>query len=133
MKNEKRRQNLFYSLLLLVAGTILSLFSAYLMYISIDIEDESERVLSMRENKCKSFAISQQYQLKNKNDSMLFEKTNIDPDRYMYHLLEMKSILLNCSNFKLEEACIGSECKIEDASEENLGNQNINISLLLGK
>ena len=133
MISQKRRQNTFYSILFLVFGTLLVAFSAYFMYISLDFEEETENVMTSRENKCKSFAISQKYQLRNKSDEMIFEKTNISPDKYMYSLLEMKSILLNCSNFTLKSACMGSECTIGDNTEENYNNKNINISLVLGK
>jgi len=133
MINQKRKQNTFYSLFLLLSGTVLIAFSGYLMYISVDFEDETENVMSTRENKCKSFAISQEYKLRNKGEKMFFEKTNVSPDKYMYNLLEIKSVLLNCSSFKLESACIGSECTMNDNTEENSNNKNINISLVLGK
>lgn len=138
MISEKKRKNITYSILFIAFSSLVLGLSAFLMYKSIDLTEEQETLTSKRESSCKAFAVSQEYMLEEEGQNIIFSKTNLDPNEYMYHIIEMKSVLLNCSNFELKNVCIGSGCESESESddedkENTLTNENINLLLTLEK
>lgn len=137
MINQKRKKNILYSTLLLVSGISLSLLSVFFLHKSTESTKEQESALVAKEDACKSSAISQGYSMKETSSNVFLEKESIKPEKYMFQLIELNSIFLQCSSLSLEKACVGSGCELsekKDDNEDNISNNNkINVSITLGK